>query len=291
MKGIVFRQFQCQSYLRRNVSIKSVKSVEQEIERKFPVNESVLEFSNINAKEKKQIFLKDIYYDNDRYDLTKKDMWLRERNNSWELKAPFSPKSSSDAISGIDHYVEFKQDKDILNYINKHTNAFLSSKTPAEEVLKSKPTLTPQLLFDLGKLLPFVQLDTHRKRFSLSLPIPELGTNIYQNFHVDIDTVFYDPKYVPILPVNHPFHEKFSYTIGEIELIPPILVKNDWSDDKLMKYIFMALKIDIAPVRGKLLEYLFRYHPNHYNALKEAGQLQKKGISGNDDAGKVEKKK
>lgn len=47
----------------------------------------------------------------------------------------------------------------------------------------------------------------------------------------------------------------------------------------LMREAFVAIGVtDFSPVRGKILEYLYRHRPLHYRALEECGQLASKGI-------------
>lgn len=61
----------------------------------------------------------------------------------------------------------------------------------------------------------------------------------------------------------------FTYNIGEIELM-----MSDKSDvESAIKKIMIFAKeqnLTIAPVRGKVIEYLKRNKPNHYQALVQA---------------------
>lgn len=63
--------------------------------------------------------------------------------------------------------------------------------------------------------------------------------------------------------------EDFTYNIGEIELMV-----NDKSEieDAIEKIMIFAKEqnLTIAPVRGKVIEYLKRTKPNHYQALIQA---------------------
>ena len=58
----------------------------------------------------KKVFT-DIYYDTTDYRLTRKDRWLRQRNNKWELKIPFAQKDANERIT--DQYYELENEKEI----------------------------------------------------------------------------------------------------------------------------------------------------------------------------------
>ena len=50
--------------------------------------------------------------------------------------------------------------------------------------------------------------------------------------------------------------------------------------DEIMKKVFGYLSINYdVTVRGKVLEYLFRYRSEHYQALEDAGLLKNKLLS------------
>ena len=67
--------------------------------------------------------------------------------------------------------------------------------------------------------------------------------------------------------------QDFIYNIGEIELLI-----NDKSDiENAIEKIMLFAKeknLTIAPVRGKVVEYLKRIKPDHYQALVYAGVVK-----------------
>lgn len=67
--------------------------------------------------------------------------------------------------------------------------------------------------------------------------------------------------------------QDFTYSIGEIELMV-----NDESEieNAIHKIVVFAKnnELKIAPVRGKVIEYLKRVKPNHYQALVKAGVVK-----------------
>jgi hypothetical protein len=269
------------------ISASAATKTTTEIERKFLVNPQILEYCKAYSLSEKQLKFTDTYYDDKLYSLTTKDMWLRERNNNWELKVPIKdpllPKSTGQDISGIDRYLEIRNVHEICQCIAKevcgdNVNHKLLSVPPESTSLSSA------FLESFAGLKPFVRLQSERKRFLLEIPQKNKNTGTLplqqtvdlgipsQRFHVDVDEVQYDPQFIPY--DNREQSADLSYAIGEVELVPPITE----SSENSMRLIFAEMGIDPAPVRGKLLEYIFRFYPNHYQALHLSGQLQSKGI-------------
>jgi hypothetical protein len=255
-----------------------------EIERKFLVNQKILDYCQAHSLSQKQLKFADTYYDDKLYSLTRKDMWLRERNNNWELKTPIkaslSPSNSGSDIAGIDRYLEIRNAHEICQHIAQQISSEIRS--PA---LLSTSTETASLsnafLESAAGLKPFVRLQSNRQRFLLEFPRGKNKNAQHldlpmqsQRFYVDIDEVQYDPQFIPKDNRELQSSAGLSYFIGEVELVPPISESSEVS----MRQIFAELGIDPAPVRGKLLEYLFRFCPNHYQALQSSGQLQSKGL-------------
>lgn len=63
--------------------------------------------------------------------------------------------------------------------------------------------------------------------------------------------------------------QDFTYNIGEIELMVNDKSEIEGAIEKIMKFA-KAQNLTIAPVRGKVIEYLKRVRPNHYQALVQA---------------------
>jgi thiamine-triphosphatase len=66
----------------------------------------------------------DSYYDTDDYSLTTKDIWLRERDDKFELKVPFND-SLNDRVS--DQYQELETDREIAEYLKLSSGNPLAS--------------------------------------------------------------------------------------------------------------------------------------------------------------------
>lgn len=75
-----------------------------------------------------------------------------------------------------------------------------------------------------------------------------------EGFHIDLDIC------------------DFGYELAEIELM---LEHEDQQQDALQRIEEFAnrMRLDQTPVRGKVIEYLYRFVPAHYQALVDAGVL------------------
>lgn len=67
--------------------------------------------------------------------------------------------------------------------------------------------------------------------------------------------------------------QDFTYNIGEIELMVNDKSEIEGAIEKIMDFA-KAQNLIIAPVRGKVIEYLKRVKPNHYQALVKSGVVK-----------------
>lgn len=106
--------------------------------------------------------MRDIYYDDEKYSLTTKDIWFRNRNGRFELKIPMN-KSLEERVS--DQYEEIENDKDILQYFDADINKSI------EDILVEKG------------YKPFCDIVTTRRKykkegFNIDLDIADFGYQI-----------------------------------------------------------------------------------------------------------------
>lgn len=92
-----------------------------EVEKKFEAAEEQIKRVEKNANFMSEIKNKDIYYDNEDFELTKNDMFLRNRNGNFELKI-FMPGGDS-----VDRYLELETEKEIKKKLD----------IPKEETIKN----------------------------------------------------------------------------------------------------------------------------------------------------------
>ncbi len=67
--------------------------------------------------------------------------------------------------------------------------------------------------------------------------------------------------------------QDFTYNIGEIELMVNEKSEIESAIERIMDFA-KAQNLTIVPVRGKVIEYLKRTKPNHYQALVKAGVVK-----------------
>lgn len=192
-----------------------------EVEKKFILTEKNMELLMSDADFLSERTFTDIYFDTFTYDLTSKNMWLREREGHFELKVAMSTDSGIFA----DQYEEI-EDEELIAKILK-----LDRKDSFTEDLKS------------AGIEKFCTCTTTRKKYKR------------EEFIIDLDQVEFP---------------EFTYTIGEIELM---VETKDEIEDAITKILKFAsdLQLEIAPVRGKVIEYLKRIRPIHYQALVDVG--------------------
>jgi hypothetical protein len=280
-------------------------STTAEIERKFIYNDTILQYCKTHATSTREIHMSDVYFDNAQLDLTTRDMWLRQRNDTLELKWPMlldpaiadkGKNSEAKSLTGLDFYQESTD-------LSKISNILLATAAVAVQFPASSKGISEvhSALFDAG-VLPFGTVLTHRTRYNLCIDLPAQlkgsGSSTIKLF-VDIDSVKY------ILPTQTSAEAPATavtmeaardapadYQIGEVEFnfgeatdttnsgdAPDAAGADQAGSEAIMSHVFRVIGIQPAPVRGKVLEFLARYRPQHYEALRRCGQLASKGLS------------
>ena len=257
--------------------------------------------------------MSDTYFDNSAYALTTRDMWLRQRNDKLELKWPMTLASkihgadqqSPQALVGLDFYQESTDLAKIADVLHKSTNLLV-------KIPSAKCTIDETIVaLEAAGIQSFGTIHTHRVRYNLCMDLPAHICSIREipdrriKMFVDIDTVKYNVpegtsgSQTPL--TSKQTKEALStYQIGEVEFdfsvsnntSTAISNKNTPKCDKdaalsdtdqasnaaIMEYVFRVMGIETAPVRGKVLEYLARFRPDHLEALRKSGQLASKGL-------------
>jgi thiamine-triphosphatase len=135
-----------------------------EIEKKFLLSEKdekrlIKDAEFISKKE-----FVDIYYDDKFFSLTKNDIWLRSRDNDFELKLPLNNKGNRTA----DKYKEITNEKIIKKFLKLNLNKNLKSS-----------------LKEAG-YLPFVKCKTIRKKYKKDKFIIDIDYVDFGNFNYNI---------------------------------------------------------------------------------------------------------
>lgn len=110
------------------------------------------------------------------------------------------------------------------------------------KALDIKPTATLQKDLEINGYKPFSTFTTTRKKYKKG------------DFVIDLDVI------------------DFGYSIGEIELM---VESQSEMEEALNKILAFAKEqgLSVAPVRGKVFEYIRRNSPEHFKALEEAEVL------------------
>jgi len=125
-----------------------------------------------------------------------------------------------------------------------------------------------------SSLTLFANISTNRVRYQLHLPVLSTDRSLQTVYHVvnvDIDSV----QYLELSPYTDVDQTKSigRYSIGEVELIS---AGGGLSPSEALLEVFSQLKIDTTSVRGKVLEFLYRFSPSHYQALDDSPLLRSK---------------
>jgi hypothetical protein len=255
----------------------------REVEKKFFCSDAaILEFTK-RASFVEHFVMEDTYFDTADLDLIKRDLWLRKRNGTLELKWPQYHKSWDQSNQNIEFSNESTDRSTIMRAIRDHA----AVQTP-------HTFQTPDFIESLsaGGVHPFASLSTHRTCFYITVLLPpQLGLPIAaQEIFVDVDKVWFpfmngdgdtEENSREDADSVDPQTEKAHYVIGEL-----VFYESQWkqtqtlsADQKAvaMHFVFATLGIDPQPVRGKVLEFIARFHPVHFASLRDAGQLASKG--------------
>ena len=238
-------------------------TTDEEVERKFVVTPEIE--NNLNKlvllKPKERTFT-DEYFDIEKtFDLSTRDLWLRRRDQIWELKWPMK-KTNSSGLAGIDFYNESRDIKTISEVILSFTN---HSALRAHE---SSFDFTKWV--GSGLLRSFAKITTARTTYTIELSSKvsdSLLVPTTHKFNADIDRCYFSQDDGSTVS-----GDVGAYRIGEIELIRA----GGMSQSQALEDIFSQLSISHTAVRGKVLEYLSRHKPLHFAALDESGLLASK---------------
>ena len=130
-----------------------------EIEKSFEVQEEKLKKLLQEAEFVGQKVFTDVYYDTDTYDLTSKNIWLRKREGSFELKIPIGK------MTDTDRYEEIENEQKIKAFLDLHNEIILAD------------------LLTQNGYKSFAKLTTTRKKYK------------HGDFNIDIDNAEFDDGY------------------------------------------------------------------------------------------------
>ena len=168
----------------------------------------------------------DVYYDNQEYNLSTQDIWLRTRNDKFVLKLPIQTTNTSLAEQNNTPKLEIEELDNILMHLNITPAISISDDLKAHGIL------------------PRYEFRNIRKKYKKD------------DFVIDIDKAIFDD---------------FIYETCEIELV--VDSEEDISDaTQRIENFAMEHGIKIGNVEGRLIEYIRRKNPLHYQKLLHASQ-------------------
>ncbi|NQV89313.1 MAG: CYTH domain-containing protein [Parcubacteria group bacterium] len=192
-----------------------------EVEQKFLLNpeqeEKLLKGATFDY-EKTNI---DTYYDTEDYTLGLESLWLRLRNDRWELKIGQNKNSK---VSSRTH-VELEDDLSIA-------------------VKLGLPGMDLTREIEIAGYKPFAKIEKTRRSY------------LRDGLRIDLDNC------------------DFGYAVVEIELLIESMEEQQEANDRISAFA-KSIDLDTRRVRGKLIEYMARYLPEHHQALLDAGVLDK----------------
>lgn len=233
-----------------------------EIEKNFDLRSGDKERLIAGAKFLKKKTFTDVYYDNDAYNLTGRDFWLRTRDGRFELKVPLNTK----------------------NIGNRKTDRYRELETDAEIIRELGFAAGASLYAGLAKsgYKPFATITTTRETYQKG------------DFHLDFDEV--DFGLAPLQPeLSSPYsydaergrtfrtHQKSpppdavvtGFTTFEAELMVSEPHEIAEAERRILEFAH-AHGIAGTEGRGKVIEYIARNRPEHYAALLTRGVVERR---------------
>ena len=189
-----------------------------EIEKKFILNDEQEKKLLKGAEFLGEKRFTDTYYDDSRYSLTTRDLWLRGREGKFELKVPMNV-SIDRRIT--DQYQELETDYEIASYLKLSTDGALADALTA------------------SSYRPFASITTTRRKYRRD------------GYNIDLDAA------------------DFGYNIVEIEHMTDNESHIKETTQKLVEYA-RTYGLLGGIVHGKVVEYLKRNNPAHFQALIDA---------------------
>ncbi|MFA5129981.1 MAG: CYTH domain-containing protein [Patescibacteria group bacterium] len=195
--------------------------MEIEIEKKFLLTDEEIARLIDGAEDHGEIMQTDTYYDTNEYSLTKKDWWLRKRNDGFELKVSLNV----DSRQSETRYREVTDESELRRELDLPDSGLIED------------------VFIEHGILPFGTWTTKRHTYAKD------------GFTIDVDYVDYG---------------SFQRSVTEIELVVPDESQAQEAADRIHAFA-SAHGFSPARIPGKVVSYLQRERPDHYEALITAG--------------------
>ena len=239
MKKLSIRNF-CGKAIPKNI----------EIEVKFPYTEREEKRIKAICEYKGEKKMKDVYYEDDRnYKMTTQDIWFRQRNDAWECKIDLnlwnkircgdSSKARDNDAHGFDNYKELDGEKEITDFFLKC--GWIENNRKHDENFRT--------FLMRNHITPFGEIYSARSKYS------------FKELNIDLDST------------------NFGFNIGEIEIMVENEEQIENAQQKIKEFSTLVSVQFQTRINGKVVEYIRRNRPSHYNALITSGLFDRKGIN------------
>ena len=185
-----------------------------EIEKKFLIEPQQRDALLATAKLEDIIRFTDVYWDDPDLALARQDVWLRQRQQAWQMKLPLDQQNQL-----TNQYQELVDEAEIAAWFG----------WPVGSV-----SLKQQL--QAHGYAPWVSYHTVRRHYKIG------------KFTIDLDET------------------DFGYCLMEIELLVDSPDQAHQAEQEILK-LAQQYGLSHQPVRGKLLEYLARFHPEQLSLI------------------------
>lgn len=212
----------------------------------------------------------DVYYDGFQYSLTSRDLWLRRRDTTWELKVPWAPEQG---LGNTQSYEEISTEDAILERLL--ARGLLGTETSSRDphAVDHSAGVLEQVLANKG-INPFAKL--HTERVSLEVDLNTAMACGADSLHIDMDVVTFDPAFAEDLELHGAGQAtaEAPFVIAEVEIMTPKQQELiDAATAALDKFLVSWGLCDARQAYSKLIEYLLRFRPAHLDALSVAGVI------------------
>jgi len=172
----------------------------------------------------------DSYFDYSDYRMTASDLWLRKRDDRFELKVPLNDNTKA-RVS--DQYHELETDEEIISALKLKLALFSSYD-------ENKASFSKKLedVIIKNEIKPFCKITTTRKKYKKG------------EFGIDVDNM------------------DFGYHICEIELMVAGELEIPSAEKRIVDFA-ISLGLPTIRVRGKVLEYLRLNNISHMEAIEK----------------------
>lgn len=218
-----------------------------EVELKFILTKDQEKRLLENARFIKEEHFEDIYYDDKHYYLSTNDIWLRTRNDKFLLKLPIPTTNSALKKQCNSPKLEIESHEEILKHLN--ISFITNNINNASNTIDSTNTVNTntaninicKILKDAG-IIPLYRFQNIRRKYKKD------------KFIIDLDKAIF---------------EDFTYETCEIELVVPSEKDIEKGTEEIIEFAAKH-QIKVEKVEGRLIEYIRRKNPEHYQKLMQA---------------------